>query len=135
VSLGSLAKGESSSYVANPLDLIKNVKVDENSLLNQIIIGHLDYRYKLKEKDTSFVIDYDEIHHIVKGSTSDLVTIKTLRGPCSGRNSYQVSSPQVYPFIPSPGMCVSKLTATDKNGNQISSPDNKACLIVKYYRT
>ena len=132
--LGSLAPGESISYITNPLDMIKNVKVAEDSYVNDIIIWHLDYRYKDKETNPNYIIDFDEVNHRVINSSNDMLTVKTLRGPCNGRNEYKDQTPKIYPYIPRPWTCVSKLNATDKNWNIIDSNDNKACLVVKYFR-
>lgn len=138
IPLGSLPKWQTISYETNPLDLVKRGTVWENTFNNEIIIGTLSSRYKAQEGATTYVEGADTIKHIVTVPPDDKTTTTILRGPCDNQNQYDyttwVAPGQQYPYKPLPGMCIAKLPATDLNGvNQITN-DNKACLVVKYYR-
>lgn len=135
IPLWSLPKWETISYLTNPLDLVKKWTVSENSYNNEEIDWILYSRYKNEEWALSYVEGVDMIKHIVKVTWDDKTVTTILRGWCNNRNEYTYTWVwQQYPYKPLSWMCVSKLPSTNSSWVTQVTDDNKACLVVRYYR-
>lgn len=146
IPLWSLAAWETISYQTNPLDLVKKVTILDNDNQNtlglippsnwQKIEWILDYKYKFSEVSSTYEEWRDVITHEVETPVEDKVITTVLRWSCDNQNEYSYNNSwvQQYPYVPLQWMCVSKLPSDDSAWNLSYTEDNKACLVVRYYR-
>ena len=134
VSLWSLNWGQTIDYNTNPLDMIKKTEVKDEAPLDWIP-AILEYKYYETLEWWTEIDGTDNVIHRVIASSNDQTTVKILRWSCNWQSEFAYNPGwQNYPFLPVQWMCSSKIPKTDEFWNKVYDQDNKACLIVKYYR-
>ena len=134
VSLWSLNWGQTIDYNTNPLDMIKKTEVKDEAPLDWIP-ETLEYKYYETLEWWTEIDGTDNVIHRVIASVDDQTTVKILRGSCNWQTEFAYNPGwQNYPFLPAQWMCSSKIPKTDEFWNKLYGQDNKACLIVRYYR-